>query len=232
MIYGNIKPAIFKSRPNRFIANIELDGREKICHVKNTGRCKELLVPGAQIYVQDCRGGNRKTDFDLIAVRKGDLLINMDSMAPNKVFSEFAASGGFVDGVTLIKPESKYGNSRFDFYIEAGERRMYVEVKGVTLENNRIASFPDAPTERGVKHLNELAGCIDSGFEAHVVFVIQMSGMKFMHPNWETHPEFGAALIAAQKRGVRIHAYECFVSETELKITKPVPVILSRETAL
>lgn len=227
MIYENIKKATFKSRPNRFIANIDLDGEEKVCHVKNTGRCKELLVPGCEIYVQDCSGKGRKTDYDLIAVIKNGILINMDSMAPNKVFHEFVSSGKFTPDVTYIKPESKYKNSRFDFYIEAGERKMYVEVKGVTLEDNGVVSFPDAPTERGVKHIHELCDCVLDGFEAHVVFVVQMSGVKYMRPNWDTHPEFGTALVEAEKRGVKLHAYQCFVSPNELRITVPVIIDLA-----
>lgn len=228
MEYKNILPAVFISRPNRFIANVELDGVPTVCHVKNTGRCKELLVPGAKVFIEDCRGRGRKTDFDLISVIKNGRLINMDSIAPNKVFGEFAASGGFMDGVTLIKPEFRHGSSRFDFYMESGGRRILTEVKGVTLENGSVVSFPDAPTERGVKHLRELAASIGEGFEAHVVFVVQMSGVKYLHPNWDTHPEFGNALCEAASLGVHIHAYECAVKETSLNITTPVPVVLKR----
>lgn len=226
MEYSKILPAVFINRPNRFIANIELDGVPTVCHVKNTGRCRDLLVPGARVFVEDCRGRGRKTDFDLISVIKNGRLINMDSIAPNKVFGEFAASGSFIEGVTFIKPEFRHGNSRFDFYIEADGRRLLTEVKGVTLENDGVVSFPDAPTERGVKHLRELAASISEGFEAHVVFVVQMSGVKYLHPNWDTHPEFGAALNEAASLGVHIHAYECAVTETSLNITKPVPIIL------
>ncbi len=227
MKYEKILPGTFISRPNRFIANVIIDGQQQIAHVKNTGRCKELLVPGAKIYVKDCRGRGRKTNYDLIAVYKNSRLINMDSMAPNKVFGEFAAAGGFLPGINYIKPEFAYGDSRFDFYIESKGKKHLVEVKGVTLEKNDIASFPDAPTKRGVKHIKELTESISHGFIPHVVFVVQMTGIKYVTPNWETHREFGEALQNAAVAGVHICAFQCAVTPDSLLIDSAVPVIIS-----
>lgn len=228
MKYHSIVPARFAARPNRFIAHVEVDGEEVVAHVKNTGRCKELLIPGAAVYLQDwgAEHAGRKTRYDLIAVNKGGLLINMDSQAPNRVFAEWARSGGFVPGLTLLKPEAKWGNSRFDFYWEAGQRRGFTEVKGVTLEQDGHARFPDAPTQRGVKHLEELTRAMGEGYEAAVCFVIQMEGMKRFSPNDDTHPEFGAALRAAAAAGVRVLAMECHVEPDTLEIVQPVPVCL------
>lgn len=228
MKYNAVVPGRFLARPNRFIAHVEIEGKEETVHVKNTGRCKELLIPGAIVYLQDwgenCIG--RKTRYDLIAVEKGNLLVNMDSQAPNKVFAEWAAQGGFVTGLTYLKAESKRGNSRFDFYWEAGGRRGFVEVKGVTLEHEGLVRFPDAPTERGVKHLEELIRAKDEGYETAVCFVIQMEGMRQFSPNDETHPQFGAALRKAAAAGVRIIAVECAVAPDTLCITKNIPVQL------
>jgi len=156
MTYQNTRTATFLSRPNRFIANVEVGGKVEVTHVKNTGRCKELLIKGAKVVVQQAANLNRKTKFDLIAVYKGNRLINMDSSAPNKAFFQYLQSGGHIQGITHIKPEAKWGNSRFDFYVEAGTRKIFIEVKGVTLEKNGVVLFPDAPTERGVRHLQEL----------------------------------------------------------------------------
>jgi sugar fermentation stimulation protein A len=212
MIYPNIKRAVFLDRPNRFIANIEIDGRNEVCHVKNTGRCRELLTPRADVLVQEFDTSNRKTKYDLIAAWKGDRLINMDATAPNKVFAEWAPSGGLFKNITLIKPEHGFGSSRFDFYIEADNRRAFIEVKGVTLEENGVARFPDAPTERGVKHLHELTACVEAGFDAYIVFIIQMKGIHYMEPNWATHPAFGGALRSAKRGGVCIFALDCRVT--------------------
>ena len=227
MKYDSIVSGRFLARPNRFVAHVEVAGKEEIVHVKNTGRCKELLVPGATVYLQDWGEAhpNRKTRYDLIAVEKGSLLINMDSQAPNKVFAEWAQSGQFVEGLTLLRPEVKWGTSRFDFYWEAGARRGFVEVKGVTLEEGRHARFPDAPTERGVKHLDELIQTAQEGYEPAVCFVLQMEGMTAFSPNDETHPAFGAALRRAAQSGVRILAMECRVTPATLQITKKVPAI-------
>jgi sugar fermentation stimulation protein A len=225
--YRNIHKGIFLSRPNRFIAHVELNGETVICHVKNTGRCRELLVPGHTVYLEETDNPQRKTKYDLVAVEKGKLLINMDAQAPNRVFREWAEKGGLVAGLTLLRPETTWGNSRFDFYWEAmGGRRGFVEVKGVTLEQDGHALFPDAPTLRGIKHLEELAACQRDGFEACVCFVIQMAGMRDFAPNDLTHPEFGQALRLAARAGVNVMARECVVSPRTLQLAGEVPVQL------
>lgn len=226
MQYHSIKKGIFHARPNRFIAHVEVDGAMEVVHVKNTGRCRELLVPGAVVYLEEGRNPARKTKYDLIAVEKGDLLVNMDAQAPNKVFQEWAQGGGFLPGLTLLRPETTWGSSRFDFYWEAGERRGFVEVKGVTLEDEGHARFPDAPTERGVKHLEELIRCQEEGYEAAVCFVIQMVGMKDFAPNDVTHPAFGVALRKAAAAGVKVLAQECMVTPETLTMAGPVTVRL------
>ena len=228
MKYGSVVQGRFLERPNRFIAYVEVDGNEEVVHVKNTGRCKELLVPGTTVYLQDWGElhTGRKTRYDLIAVEKGTLLVNMDSQAPNKVFAEWAQQGGFVPGLTYLKPEAKWGRSRFDFYWEAGQRRGFTEVKGVTLEHDGLVRFPDAPTERGVKHLEELILAKEQGYETAACFVIQMDGMREFSPNDETHPAFGAALRKAVAAGVRVIAMECHVTPDTLQITGEVPVVL------
>ena len=235
MQYQNILPGIFLSRPNRFIAHVEVAGIPVVCHVKNTGRCRELLVPGAAVWVQDFGTGNtgRKTRYDLIAVEKtkedgSSLLVNMDSQAPNKVFQEWAQSGGFLPELTLLRPETLHHTSRFDFYYEtAAGKRGFVEIKGVTLEQNGVAAFPDAPTLRGIKHLEELGAAVDEGYDAHVCFVLQMEGMSHFCPNERTHPEFGEALRHASEKGVHIFAMECAVTPDSLAVRCPVPVSLS-----
>ena len=226
MTYSNISGAVFVDRPNRFIAHVELDGHLQVCHVKNTGRCRELLVPGARVLVQRIDKPGRKTDLDLIGVWKGQRLINMDAAAPNRVFAEWALAGGFLPGLTLLKAEAVHGDSRFDFYLEAGPRRGFVEVKGVTLEEDGVVRFPDAPTERGVKHLRGLERCAQEGYQAWAVFVIQMEGIRHFSPNWATHPQFGQALIQAQSAGVRLLAMDCHVTETSLAIRAQVPIKL------
>lgn len=226
MIYNNIKKAKFINRPNRFIANIELDGKNEICHVKNTGRCKELLTDDAIIFVQEFDSATRKTKYDLISVYKGERLINMDSQVPNKVFHEWVKNASLFDNITSIRPESKYGNSRFDFYIETIDKKIFVEVKGVTLEEDGVAMFPDAPTLRGLKHVNELINSIDDGFEAYIVFVIQMKDIEFFTPNIKTHKEFGEALILARKKGVKILALDCEVTENSIEARNFVKVWL------
>lgn len=204
MIYDNIKTAKFINRPNRFIANIHIDGKIQACHVKNTGRCKELLIEGALIYVEELNSSNRKTKYDLISVYKGDRLVNIDSQAPNRVFHEWLLERELFKNISLIKPECKYNKSRFDFYIEADNKKIFVEVKGVTLEENGVVMFPDAPTERGLKHLKELSDCIDEGYEAYVCFVIQMKDVLYFTPNYKTHEEFGQTLKEVSKKGVNI----------------------------
>lgn len=229
MNYNSIVSGRFLERPNRFIAHVEIDGREVISHVKNTGRCRELLVPGAAVYLQDWGEGHggRKTRYDLIAVEKGDLLVNMDSQAPNKVFSEWAKAGNFISDLTLLRPEISWGKSRFDFYWESGGGRCgFIEVKGVTLEHDGLVRFPDAPTERGVKHLEELILAKEEGYDAAVCFVVQMEGMRAFSPNDETHPAFGVALRKAVGAGVRVMAMECQVTPDSLQITKEIPIIL------
>lgn len=226
MIYENIRPGIFLSRPNRFIAQVEINSRVEKCHVKNTGRCAELLIPGATVMVQPVNRPGRLTGYDLVSVWKGDRLINMDSAVPNKVFAEYLRGSQYIKDLTLIKPETRFGNSRFDFYLEAGERKIFIEVKGVTLEEDGVAMFPDAPTERGVKHLRELIRCLDSGFEAQAVFIIQMKGLRYFTPNIRTHAAFGEALKAADKAGVTIRAMDCRVGDNCIAIADPVPVKL------
>ncbi len=226
MKYENIEPAIFLERPNRFIAYVEQEGKREICHVKNTGRCRELLVPGAKVYVQRQSNPGRKTPLDLIAVEKGSRLINMDSQAPNKVTAEWLRTGLFCSPEAFIKPECPFGNSRFDFYIEDGTRKIFMEVKGVTLEEEGIVRFPDAPTERGVKHIQELAACKKAGYEAYIFFVIQMKKVRFLEPNDRTHPAFGEALRRAAKEGVGVFARDCRVEPYELKVDEEVEVRL------
>ena len=237
MTYQDIHAARFLARPNRFIAQVELDGREETVHVKNTGRCKELLLPGCTVYLEGSADPKRKTRYDLVAVEKErpgkpPLLINMDSQAPNKVFREWLSAGLGTDlGLPrpdLIRPETTWGNSRFDFYWEesGSGRRGFVEVKGCTLEEDGLALFPDAPTERGVKHLRELAACQGAGYEAAVCIVVQMEGMRAFSPNDRTHPAFGAALRAAAAAGVKVLAVECAVEPDRLTMTRQVAVRL------
>ena len=235
MTYQDIHPARFIARPNRFIARVELDGREETVHVKNTGRCKELLLPGCTVYLERSANSQRKTKYDLVAVEKArpgrpPLLINMDSQAPNRVFGEWLAAGQGADlGLpkpSLIRPETTWGNSRFDFYWEEAGRKGFVEVKGCTLEEDGLALFPDAPTERGVKHLRELISCCQAGYEAAVCVVVQMEGMIAFSPNDRTHPEFGAALREAARAGVKVLAVECAVAPDRLFMTGPIPVRL------
>jgi len=241
LTYNNIHKGIFRSRPNRFIAEVEIDGQLECCHVKNTGRCKELFVPGATVYINQTDNPNRTTKYDLVTVCKGDdstnkdnlgyNLVNIDSQAPNHVFREHLQAGRYIDSITTIKSEAKYGSSRFDFYVETNDRKIFIEVKGVTLEKDGIALFPDAPTQRGVKHLNELAQSIQDGYEAHVVFIIQMKGtLRHFAPNYETHPEFGDALVKAQTAGVKVSALDCIVTSNSLTIDCPVPVRLENTT--
>lgn len=224
MRYKNIVEGRFVSRPNRFVANVAVDGTTQVCHVKNTGRCRELLTEGAQVWLEKAEPSTkRKTLYDLVAVRKGDRLINMDSAAPN------AAAGEFLPTVfpnSTIRAEYSYGNSRFDFYIESGKRKILVEVKGVTLEDDGIVMFPDAPTERGVKHINELARCLDEGFETYLLFVIQMEDVRYFKPNDVTHPEFGQALRRAAERGVGLMAYDCKVTPDSMTIRNKVEIRL------
>ena len=220
MTYGTVLPGVFRARPNRFIAQVEIGGETQVCHVKNTGRCRELLVPGATVYVEESRNPARKTKYDLIAVEKGRLLINMDSQAPNKVAAEYLPR--LLPGLTLLRPETTFGS----FYAEAGGERWFIEVKGVTLEEGGAALFPDAPTQRGVKHLQELCRCVDQGYRACVLFVVQMKGVRYVAPNQATHPEFAQALRAAAAHGVRVEAVDCLVTTGTLAPDQPVEVRL------
>lgn len=226
MRYSSVQKGKFLNRPNRFIAEVALDDELVLCHVKNTGRCRELLVPGATVYLNEASSTKRKTRFDLIAVEKQGILINMDAQAPNCVFREYVEQGSFLANITCIRPEYRMGASRFDFYIEQGENRHLVEVKGVTLEENGIVRFPDAPTERGVKHIKGLTAALKAGFSSWICFVVQMSGTKYLVPNDETHLEFGQALRAAKCAGVHILALECDVTPDSLTIVRDIPVHL------
>ena len=226
MIYKNIQKARFLSRPNRFIAHIDIDGKTEVCHVKNTGRCRELLTENATVFVQESDNPNRKTKYDLISVLKGEKLINMDSQIPNKVFGEWAQNSGFFGEIKLLKAEKTFENSRFDFYIETDNDKIFVEVKGVTLEQDGVVMFPDAPTERGVKHINELCRCIDNGYKAYIFFIIQMDNVKYFTPNRKTHPQFADALKAAAEKGVGVYALDCKVSENSIAADKFVEVRL------
>ena len=225
MRYENMVPGVFLKRPNRFIAHIEIGGKEEICHVKNTGRCRELLPEGAQVYCQRASNPERKTKYDLITVKKEDRLINMDSQAPNIAAGEWLKSGG-LGQISELKPETTHGISRFDFSFVKDGKKCFLEVKGVTLENAGVCAFPDAPTERGAKHLRELAQAVKDGYGGYVLFVIQMDRVKYLHPNDATDPAFGKALREAAATGVQVLAMDCHVSEDSMVIQNPVEVRL------
>lgn len=229
MKYQRMEEGIFWERPNRFIAYVEIQGKKETVHVKNTGRCAELLIPGTRVYVQRAEQPERKTQWDLIAVQKGERLVNMDSQIPNRVVEEWIRAGKLFPDATKIRPETKYGNSRFDFYIEAGERKIFLEVKGVTLEQDGVVRFPDAPTERGVKHVEELCQARKDGYEAYIFFVVQMKEALYFAPNERTHPEFSMALRKAKEKGVKILAYTCQVNVDEISIHQEIPVCLGNE---
>lgn len=224
MRYEKVIPGVFRQRPNRFIAHVQTAGGLEVCHVKNTGRCKELLTDGARVYLSESSNPARKTRFDLVAVEKGDLLINMDSQAPNKAAAEYMET--LLPGLTLLRPETRFGSSRFDFYAEAAGERWFVEVKGVTLEQEGLCLFPDAPTERGAKHLRELCACMEQGFRACVLFVVQMAGVRGFSPNTKTDPAFSAALCTAAEKGVRLEAADCLVTPDSLTIRQKLPIYL------
>lgn len=236
MRYEKIVRAEFQDRPNRFIARVNFEGKIIDVHVKNTGRCKELLVPGARVYLEDFRDnlGKRKLEFSLIAVEKvtdsdKKIMINMDSQAPNKVVLESLKNGKIslpgMDRIEYVKPEATIGESRLDFYVRDNSgKEGYIEVKGVTLENNGVASFPDAPTERGIKHLKELMALTEKGYNTYVIFVIQMAGMRYFEPNYERHPEFGEILKLVKNNGVNVLAYECDVTPDTLVVHTEIEV--------
>ena len=232
MKYDRVIQGTFIDRPNRFIANVKIRGENDVAdsdhvvkaHVKNTGRCKEILRPGVTVVLQESDCPDRKTGYDLIAAYKGDILINIDSQAPNRAFREFIPSSGLFGDDPIIRPECTHGDSRFDFYIEDGDRKVFVEVKGVTLEQDGVCSFPDAPTERGLKHLRGLREAVDEGFECYAAFIIQMKPVKYFTPNYATHPEFGLVLEEVNRDGVGILAYDCRVLPDSMTVDSPVPV--------
>lgn len=226
MRYQQITQGRFIERPNRFIAMAQINGKVEKCHVKNTGRCRELLIPGAEIWLEKSSNPNRKTAYDLVAVRKQGKIINMDSQAPNQAVREWLEQR---NDLRCLKPEYKYGDSRIDFYGEAGkngERKFLMEVKGVTLEEDGVARFPDAPTERGVKHMLELEKAVQEGYEAWILFVIQMKGIRWFEPNDRTHPQFGETLRRVRQAGVGVLAYDCLVTNDEITLDQPVEIRL------
>ena len=226
MIYNRMVPGTFLERPNRFIAYVEVEGRKETVHVKNTGRCAELLQTGVRVYLQESENPGRKTKWDLIAVEKGSRMVNMDSQIPNKVVKEWLEAGHLFENITRIQPEFTYGNSRFDLYVEADGKQIFIEVKGVTLEQDGVVRFPDAPSDRAVKHVEELKAAVKEGYEAYVFFVIQMKDVRYFTPNMDTHPAFGEALRDAARAGVHVLAYDCEVSSDRIAIADIVPVVL------
>ena len=231
MKYKNTVRAEFCDRPNRFIAHVKINGVMETVHVKNTGRCRELLVPGYPVILEKSDNPARKTAYDLISVCKEGRWINMDSQAPNEAAAEWIQGGGLFPEEVSVYRERKYGNSRFDIYVESPERKAFIEVKGVTLEENNIVRFPDAPTERGLKHVEELEECMQDGYEAYLLFVIQMKDVRKFQPNWNTHHIFGDALKAARETGVRILAMDCMIGEDFMRIQDPVEVDLEETDA-
>ena len=225
MHYANMPPGVFQARPNRFIAHVDIDGQTETVHVKNTGRCRELLPAGALVSSPRSDNPSRKTKYDLITVRKGCRLINMDSQAPNIAAREWLLAGG-LGPVENLRAETTHGDSRFDFSFTLQGKKCFLEVKGVTLETAGVCAFPDAPTERGAKHLRGLQRCVEDGFGAYVLFVIQMSEVKHLHPNDATDPRFGRALREAAAAGVQVLAVDCDVTEDSMTIGQFVPVVL------
>ena len=227
MRYERIRTGRFLLRRNRFVAEVEIDGEVVDCHVKNTGRCRELFLSGVKVVLQESDNPNRKTRYDLIAVYKNGQLINVDSQVTNTVVEEWVKESGYFQNLKLVKREVTYGKSRFDLYVEYGEdKRAFIEVKGVTLEENGVAHFPDAPTLRGVKHVEELITCMQEGYEAYLFFVVQMKCIKHVEPTWKTHPEFGHALQKAADAGVHLLAYDCLMTEDSIRADQPLPVVL------
>ena len=225
MTYANMTPGTFLSRPNRFIAHVEIGGQVEVVHVKNTGRCRELLRPGTRVWCQRSDNPNRKTKFDLITVQKGDRLINMDSQAPNHAAKQWLSGGG-LGQIENLKAETFHGDSRFDFSFSKDGKPCFLEVKGVTLETDGICAFPDAPTERGTKHLQGLTKAVQEGFGGYVLFVIQMTDVKYLHPNDVTDPNFAKALREAAASGVEVLAVDCRITEDSMTIGNFVPVKL------
>ncbi len=228
MHYTNICQGTFIDRPNRFIAHINIEGSAETVHVKNTGRCAELLVPGAVVYVQESDKPDRKTKWDLIAVKKGSRMVNMDSQIPNHLVKEWLEEGNLFKDITRIRPEYTYGSSRFDLYVEADGKKIFIEVKGVTLEEDGVVRFPDAPSDRAVKHVEELKLAVKEGYEAYVFFVVQMKDVRYFTPNMDTHPAFGEALMDAARAGVHILSYDCDVRKDDIHIADEVPVVFDQ----
>lgn len=230
MKYNNIVKAEFINRPNRFIAECKIGNEDVIVHVKNTGRCKELLNSNAKVFLEYFPETARKTKYDLISVYKGERLINMDSQVPNKVVYEALKNNKNIlcieKPLTFIKMEQKYKQSRFDIYAESGNDKIFIEVKGVTLEENNIAMFPDAPTERGIKHIHELVDAYENGYMSYIIFVIQMEKVSYFTPNYKTHEEFGKALQYASSKGIKILAYDCFVEKDSIILNNKVNIKL------
>lgn len=227
MKYQNIVEGQFESRPNRFIAYVNIDGKREKVHVKNTGRCGELLLPGVTVYLEKSDNPDRSTAYDLVAVQKGERIVNMDSQAPNQAVKEWLLEGGLFPGADTVRPEMKFGNSRIDFFIECEGEKILLEVKGVTLEKENVVLFPDAPSERAVKHVYELMKAVSEGYRAYIVLVVQMEDVDYFIPNEEMHPAFAKALREAKKAGVEILAYDCKVEADKMHIRKEVPVKLS-----
>lgn len=225
MKYANMRPGVFLARPNRFIAYVEMEGQKQTVHVKNTGRCRELLTSGVTVWCEKSANPARKTGYDLIAVQKGNRLINMDSQAPNAAAAEWLRAGG-LGGIENLRAETVHGDSRFDFSFTKAGKPCFLEVKGVTLEADGVCAFPDAPTIRGTKHLRGLTQAAREGYGAYVLFVIQMADVQYLHPNDATDPDFGAALREAAGNGVQILAMDCTVTEDSMTIRDPVPVRL------
>lgn len=231
MTYKDITTATFVSRPNRFIAKVLINGKEETVHVKNTGRCKELLQKGSKVYLAKADNPNRKTAYDLVSVEKirknkPTLFVNMDSQLPNALAAKWILESGIFSKDAILKREVTFSNSRFDLYIEDGKRKAFAEVKGVTLEENGVASFPDAPTQRGTKHLKELMKAIDEGYEAYIIFVIQMKEITLFTPNEKSDKIFAETLRKAKEKGVKILAVDCVVSENNVYCHKEVPISL------
>ena len=226
MKYDSMIEGIFLARPNRFTARVMVEGREVIAHVKNTGSCRELLIPGVCVYLQKSGNPARKTPYSLITVRKGSRLINMDSQAPNTVAWEYIRDGHLIPDVTVLKREQRFGDSRLDLYYETGHKKGFIEVKGVTLESDDVAMFPDAPTLRGEKHVHELVRAVREGYEAGIMFIVQMENIRYFTPNVKMHPEFAGALRDARQQGVSVRAFECSVTEDSLRVSGEIPVVL------
>lgn len=226
MKYKNIVTAKFIERPNRFIAKVDIDGEVHTVHVKNTGRCREILVPGTTIFLETSDNPDRKTKYDLVSAVKGERIINIDSQLPNHLVEEWLENQDIFRNITYVKREKTYGKSRFDFYIEADNKKIFIEVKGVTLENDNVVSFPDAPTERGIKHLNELLEAVKEGYEAYVFFVVQLKDVRYFTPADDKHKEFADTLRYVASKGVNVIAYDCSVTANEIIICDKVLVKL------